>query len=81
MKNILKILLGLLFIIAGVVGGIYLGFWVMFVGGILEIARAIDLHTVTAMLIAINIIKIFFAFVVGLIIGVLGISVGATILA
>ncbi|MBZ9622968.1 hypothetical protein G9F71_008880 [Clostridium sp. FP2] len=75
----MKYLIGILFMIAGVVGGVYLGVCVMFIGGILGIARAIDMHTITTTLVAINLIKIFLASFVGCAIALAGITIGAVI--
>lgn len=61
----MKKVFGVLFILAGIGLGLYFGLWVLFIGGIFGIAKAIDTHTVTAMLIGINVIKIFFAGFVG----------------
>ena len=54
----MKTLLGVLFIIVGIILGLYFGLWVLFIGGILNIAKSIDAHTVTATLVGINVIKI-----------------------
>jgi len=75
----MKYIIGMLFIIAGVLGGIYLGLWVMFVGGILAIAKAIDTHMITSTLIAINLIKIFLSSVVGYLVAMVGICIGTVI--
>ena len=75
----MKYIIGILFMIAGVLGGLYLGFLVMFVGGILAIAKAIDMHTITTTLVAINLIKIFAASVVGYLVALAGIGIGTVI--
>jgi hypothetical protein len=65
----IKLILGIILIITGVILGCFVGIWIMFVGGILAIARAIDAHTLTATITAINIIKICLSAFVGGIIG------------
>lgn len=61
----MKKIIGKLLIIIGVVLGLYLGLWQMFIGGILCIARSIDNGSVTATLIAWNVIKIILAMPIG----------------
>ncbi|MGL4573017.1 MAG: hypothetical protein ACRCVJ_18400 [Clostridium sp.] len=61
MKNII----GVLLVIAGVALGAYVGFWIMFVGGIMGIANAWDIGTLSASLIGWNVIKILSASFVG----------------
>ena len=64
---------------AGVIGGIYLGLWVMFVGGIMTIAGAFDSNTLTSTLVAINVIKIILSSGVGYVIAFVGITVGVIV--
>ena len=66
-------------VILGIVLGLYLGLWVMFVGGILGIAQAVDSGTITAMIVAWNLIKIVLASVVGYIIIFVSIILGRLI--
>jgi uncharacterized membrane protein len=75
MRNFLA---GLVFV-GSIVLAIYLGFWVMFIGAIMEIARMFDAHTLTAMIVATNIIKIIFASFVGWITVVIGSCTSALI--
>ncbi len=60
----MKTVIGLVLMIVGVVLGIYLGIWVMFIGGIIQIAKSIQ-PEVIAMGIAWGIIRIFLASFVG----------------
>ena len=66
-------------VILGIVLGLYLGLWVMFVGGILGIAQAVDTGTITAMIVAWNLIKIVLASFVGYIIIFVSIILGRLI--
>lgn len=61
----MKKVLGITLIIIGVMLGLYLGLWQMFIGGILNIAKAFDNGTLTGTLIAWNIIKILLATPIG----------------
>ena len=54
-----------LFTVIGIIGGIYVGGWLMFVSPILECLRAFDAGTLTAMAIGITILKCMFASLVG----------------
>lgn len=76
----IKKIIGVLIIIAGIGLGVYLGLWIMFIGGILAIAHSIDAHTFTATLIAINVIKILLASFVGVLPGYIGIVLGAVLI-
>lgn len=53
--------IGWTLIVLGALLGLYVGVWVLFIGGIMGIASAIDLGTVTGVLIATNILKIVFS--------------------
>ena len=66
-------------VILGIVLGLYLGLWVLFVGGILGIAQAVDTGTITAMIVAWNLIKIVLASFVGYIIIFVSIILGRLI--
>ncbi len=57
----MKILLGIILILAGIALGIYVGFWLLFVGGIMTIINAIKADPVSATSIAWGAIKIIFA--------------------
>lgn len=61
----MKKIIGILFIIASIALGVYVGFWIMFVGGIMGIANAWDMGTLSASLIGWNIVKIISASFIG----------------
>ena len=64
----MKTILGILGIIAGVALGLYVGVWLMFVGGILGIVNFIQLMidgNTDGMLLAISIVKLVFSGAVG----------------
>jgi len=72
----MKTILGILLIIAGVVGGLYVGGWLMFIKSILQACQAFDNHTLTATLIGWTVIKCVFASCVGGIIFYIGAFLG-----
>ncbi|MBZ9608659.1 hypothetical protein G9F73_012655 [Clostridium estertheticum] len=72
----IKLILGIGIIAAGIILACYIGIWMMLVGGIMALAHGYDAHTLTATLIAINVIKICLAGFVGWIIAYVGIAVG-----
>lgn len=61
MKDLLKILI----IILGIGIGVYVGFWLMFVGGIVQTIEVIKAPTLEGLPITIGISKIIFASFVG----------------
>jgi len=58
-------LLGLFLIILGIVLGCYLGIWVMFVGGIIQFITALLASPISAYGLAVGIVKVMFAALVG----------------
>jgi len=66
-----KTVIAVLLVIAGVIGGLYVGGWLMFIQSIIGVCNAFDAHTLTGTLIGWAVIKCLFAsFVGGVIIGV-----------
>lgn len=57
----MKQLLGVLLIVAGVALGLYVGLWVCFIGGIVDVVDAVKATPVEAMNLAWGIVKIVFA--------------------
>lgn len=72
----MKKLLGVLLIIIGVVGGIYVGGFVMFVQPILDVCKAIDTKTLTCTVVGVAILKCIFASFIGYLIATAGVMVG-----
>jgi uncharacterized membrane protein len=58
-------ILGLLLILAGIILGLYIGLWLMFIGGIIGIINVIINQQISTYLIAINVVKIIFASTIG----------------
>ena len=63
----MKDVIGISLCIIGILLGLYVGIYVMFIGGILGIANAIDMGIISGYIIAINIIKIIFSSLAGFI--------------
>lgn len=72
MKNII----GNLIIIAGILCGLYVGGWLMFIQPIIEVCKAFDVGTLTGLMVGITVLKCIFASTVGGIIAYVGIVIG-----
>ena len=73
MKNII----GNLLVVAGIIGGLYIGGWMMFITPIIEACKAFDAGTLTGAIVGITVLKCIFASAVGSVIAYLGILVGS----
>lgn len=73
----MKQLIGTLLMITGVVGGLYVGGWIMFIHPILEVCKAFDAGTLTGMMIGIAVLKCIFAGAIGSGIAYVGIMIGS----
>jgi hypothetical protein len=71
-----KELIGLLLIIIGVIFGLYVGIWVCFVGGIIDIIEQIRATNLEAMSVAWGVAKIVFAEFFGVISGGIIVFIG-----
>lgn len=72
-------ILGILLIITGVILGLYLGIWVMFIGGIVTLVSQIPElgnGNVDGITIGFGILRIMFATVVGVVGGVIPFTIG-----
>lgn len=76
----MKQIFGILLIIISVLGGLYVGGWLMFVQPIIEVCKAIDTGTLTAMIVGGAVIKCFLASPVGVLIGYIGTFIGTRFL-
>lgn len=72
--------IGAIIIIIAILLALYFGLWIMFIGGIMTIAKAWDTSTLSAAIIAWNVIKILLAGPVGVIIVVIGSLIGSTLM-
>lgn len=73
----MKKLIGVVIIIASIVGAIYLGGWILFIKPILDACAAFDTGTLTSTVIVITIIKCIIASAVGGVIADIGVSIGS----
>lgn len=72
--------IGAIIIIISILLALYFGLWIMFIGGIITIAKAWDTSTLSAAIVAWNIIKILLAGPVGWIIFIIGGLIGTTLI-
>ena len=61
----MKAIIGILMILSGIVLGFYVGIWLCFVGGIIDVIAAIQAEQLVAMDVAIGIAKFMFAGLAG----------------
>ena len=72
----MKQLIGIALIIGGVLLGLYVGGWIFFVGGIVDVIAQVQAPEISAVSIAVGIAKIVFAGFIGSIIGTVGVLGG-----
>jgi hypothetical protein len=71
----LRKLIGIFFTIVGIIIGLYVGGWLMFIHPIISACKALDSHTLTGYLVGITLLKCIFASVVGSVIALIGIVI------
>ena len=71
---------GILLIVGGVFVGLYLGIWVLFIGGIVQTVEAIKATPISALGIAFGILKIMCSGFVGWLSGILMVGTGMALL-
>ena len=76
-SKIVKNMIGNLLVVAGVVGGLYVGGWIMFIQPIIEACKAFDAGTLTGLIVGVTVLKCIFATTVGSIIAYIGVFVGS----
>ena len=76
----MKEILGLLICIGSIILGLYLGVWICFVGGIIQIIEGIKMVPTGSLDIGIGTLKCFSASLVGWFSGILGFSIGLSLL-
>lgn len=60
-----NLIFGILLILTGLATGIYFGLWWAFVGGIVDIVNAVTSTPISAMGVAVGVVKMIFASVIG----------------
>lgn len=61
----MKMILGLVLMVAGIALGLYAGIWWAFIGGIVDVIREIRAPDLNAMTVAVGIAKVLFAGLIG----------------
>ena len=61
----MKIFFSILFFVGGIIGGLYVGGWLMFAQSIIEACKAFDAGTLTALMVGMTVIKCVLAGIVG----------------
>ena len=72
-------IIAILVIVAGIIGGLYVGGWMLFIQPIIAACRSFDAGTLTAYIVGITILKCIFASAVGSFIAWVGCAVGSII--
>ena len=72
----MKIFIGNLLILAGIICGLYTGGWIMFIKPIIEACKAFDSGTLTGLIVGVTILKCIFATTVGYMIIYVGAIIG-----
>lgn len=75
MKKI-KVIIGVVSLIAGIFGSLYVGGWCMFIQPIIEACKAFDAGTLTGLMVGATVIKCVFAGCVGSLIFAIGYYLG-----
>lgn len=57
----MKIIIGWIVFIGSIIGGVYLGAWVMFIQPIIEACKAFDAGTLTGLIVGTTVLKCVFA--------------------
>lgn len=76
----MKTVFGVLLMLGGIALGLWLGLWVCFVGGIVQIIEQIKAPEVQALTVAWAIVKIVFAGLVGVLSAIFPIAIGQAML-
>jgi hypothetical protein len=68
--------IGTLVVALGICLGLYVGFWVMFVGGVMDVVEQVRAEVMSKMVLALGIAKILFASFVGWVIVAFSVFIG-----
>lgn len=77
----MKTVIGLSMIICGIALGIYVGIWICFIGGICQIIEQVKAETLVPMTVALGVLKIMGAGLVGLLSAIFLVVPGGAMLA
>ena len=64
-SNAVKVICGFIVLIGSIVGGLYIGGWMMFIQPIIEACKAFDAGTLTGLIVGTTVLKCIFASTVG----------------
>ena len=76
----MKAILGIVLMVAGAAFGLYAGLWWAFIGGIVDVISAIRAPDLIAMDVAIGVVKVIFAGVIGGVSGIVAVFPGYALL-
>ena len=71
-----KNIIGIIIMVLSIMGGLYVGGWLLFVQPIIEAFKMFDAGTLTALIVGTTVIKCVFAGTVGSIIAYVGVLIG-----
>ena len=75
-KSWFFVVVGIIFCLAAICGGLYLGLWICLVGGVVDVVNGFQATPIEALKVGIGVLKFFSSSIVGWITFVLGISIG-----
>lgn len=75
----MKYIIGWIVLIGSVVGGLYVGGWLMFIQPIIEACKAFDAGTLTGLIVGTTVLKCIFASTVGALIVWIGSSIATAL--
>lgn len=78
-SKIVRSIIGNLLIATGVVGGLYVGGWIMFIQPIIEMCKSFDAGTLTSLIVGVTALKCIFASAVGAVIAYIGVFIGSVL--
>ena len=76
----MKVIIGWVVLIGSVVGGVYVGGWLMFIQPIIEACKAFDAGTLTGLMVGTTVLKCIFASTVGGFIVYIGVTISKILL-
>lgn len=75
-----KAVVGVVLMVIGVIGGIYVGGWLMFIQPILDACYHFDAGTLTGTIVGVTVLKCVFSGTVGWVIAAIGMGLGSAII-
>lgn len=75
-----KAVVGVVLMVLGIIGGIYVGGWLMFIQPILDACHHFDAGTLTGTIVGVTVLKCVFSGTVGWVIAAIGMGLGSAII-